>query len=145
MLLELPGLQNEVIKTICESGKKVIIIVLSGSALALGYANDNADAVLEGWYPGSLGGKAIAKILFGDTNPQGKLPVTFYQGTDNLPEFTDYSMKNRTYRYLSEEPLYPFGYGLSYSDFDYSDLKADKLGDTVELTFNITNISNIFD
>lgn len=139
--LELPGLQNEVIKTICESGKKVIIVVLSGSALALGYANDNADAVLEGWYPGSLGGKAIANILFGDTNPQGKLPVTFYQGTDSLPEFTDYSMKNRTYRYLSEEPLYPFGYGLSYSDFDYSDLKVDKLGDTVQLTFNITNNS----
>lgn len=137
--LELPGLQEEVLKVICESGKKVIVVVLSGSALALGYAEEHADAVVEGWYPGSLGGKAIANILFGDVNPQGKLPLTFYKSTDSLPEFTDYSMKNRTYRYMSEEPLYPFGYGLSYTDFEYSNLKVEIEGEDLNLVFDIKN------
>ncbi len=137
--LELPGLQEEVLKVICESGKKVIVVVLSGSALALGYAQEHADAVLEGWYPGSLGGKAISNIIFGEANPQGKLPLTFYKSTDSLPEFTDYSMKNRTYRYLSEEPLYPFGYGLSYTDFEYSDGSVSLSGEDVEVSFKITN------
>lgn len=137
--LELPGLQEEVLKVICESGKKVIVVILSGSALALGYAQEHADAVLEGWYPGSLGGKAIANIIFGEVNPQGKLPLTFYKSTDSLPEFTDYSMKNRTYRYLSEEPLYPFGYGLSYTNFDYSDTTVTNDGDNVIVDFKVTN------
>lgn len=141
--LELPGLQEEVLKVICESGKKVIVVILSGSALALNYAQDKADAVIEGWYPGSLGGKAIANVIFGETNPQGKLPLTFYKSTDSLPEFTDYSMKNRTYRYLNEEPLYPFGYGLSYTSFEYTDAKASELKDTMSVTVVITNTGDM--
>ena len=137
--LLLPGLQQKVLETICESGKPVILVLLCGSALDIRYAQDNANAVVLGWYPGSLGGKAIANVLFGEANPQGKLPVTFYMDTESLPEFTDYSMKNRTYRYMNTKPLYPFGYGLSYSDFEFSDLTLNKAEDTVEVNCTVTN------
>ncbi|MBP5151398.1 MAG: glycoside hydrolase family 3 C-terminal domain-containing protein [Lachnospiraceae bacterium] len=129
--LNLPGLQSEVIKTVVESGKPVVLVVLSGSALDLSYAEENIPAIIQGWYPGAQGGHAIARALFGDVNPEGKLPVTFYRSTEELPEFTDYSMENRTYRYMKQKPLYPFGYGLSYTEFEYSDcaLSADTLTD----------------
>lgn len=114
--LNLPGLQEEVLKELTASGKPVILVLLSGSALAVNYADENIPAILQGWYPGARGGKAIAELLFGEYAPEGKLPVTFYRTTEELPEFTDYSMKDRTYRYMTREALYPFGYGLSYTD-----------------------------
>ncbi len=123
--LELPGLQQKVLETICQSGKPVILILLSGSALAVNWADEHVPAILQGWYPGAQGGLAIADILFGERNPEGKLPVTFYRSTDDLPDFTDYSMKERTYRYMTKEALYPFGYGLSYTDFCCEQVKAD--------------------
>lgn len=115
--LNLPGIQEDVLKVICESGKPVVLILLSGSALAIPWADDHVPAIIQGWYPGALGGKAIASVLFGDYSPEGKLPVTFYRTTEELPEFTDYSMANRTYRYMKNDALYPFGYGLSYTSF----------------------------
>lgn len=114
--LDLPGLQEEVLKELVASGKPVVLVLLSGSALAVNYADEHIPAIVQGWYPGARGGKAIAEILFGEYAPEGKLPVTFYRTSEELPEFTDYSMKNRTYRYMKREALYPFGYGLSYTD-----------------------------
>lgn len=114
--LDLPGLQEEVLKELVATKKPVILVLLSGSALAVNFADENIPAILQGWYPGARGGKAIAEILFGKYAPEGKLPVTFYRTTEELPEFTDYSMKNRTYRYMKNEALYPFGFGLSYTD-----------------------------
>ena len=122
--LELPGLQQHVLETICSFGKPVVLVLLSGSALAVNWADENIPAILQGWYPGAQGGRAIADILFGEKNPEGKLPVTFYRNTADLPEFTDYSMKGRTYRYMQNEALYPFGYGLSYTDFEYSNISV---------------------
>ncbi|MDE7298076.1 MAG: glycoside hydrolase family 3 C-terminal domain-containing protein, partial [Lachnospiraceae bacterium] len=126
--LSLPGLQGEILKTVCESGKPVILVLLAGSALAVTWADesDAVPAIVQGWYPGAQGGRAIAKLLFGEFSPEGKLPVTFYRTTEELPDFTDYSMKNRTYRYMKNEALYPFGYGLSYTSFSCSaDVEVD--------------------
>ena len=122
--LDLPGKQQELLETVYESGKPVVLVLLSGSALAVTWADEHIPAILQGWYPGAQGGKAIAKVLFGDKNPEGRLPVTFYRSTQELPEFTDYSMKGRTYRYMENEALYPFGYGLSYTDFTYDNVKV---------------------
>ena len=122
--LNLPGLQEELLKTICASGKPVVLVLLSGSALAVNWAQEHIPAILQGWYPGSQGGRAIAETLFGECSPEGKLPVTFYRTTEELPDFTDYSMENRTYRYMKHEALYPFGYGLSYTEFELSDVNA---------------------
>lgn len=116
--LDLPGLQQATLEAVASCGKPVILIVLSGSAIAVNWADENANAVIQGWYPGARGGKAIAELLFGEYSPEGKLPVTFYRSLEELPEFEDYSMKGRTYRYMKTEPLYSFGYGLSYTDFD---------------------------
>ncbi|MCI8365239.1 MAG: glycoside hydrolase family 3 protein [Eubacterium sp.] len=115
--LNLPGLQQEVLEELVKSGKPVVLVLLSGSALAVPYADEHVSAILQGWYPGARGGKAIADILFGEYSPEGKLPVTFYRTSEELPDFKDYSMKNRTYRYMENEALYPFGYGLSYTKF----------------------------
>ena len=122
--LNLPGLQEELLKTVCESGKPVILVLMSGSALAINYAVENVPAIIQAWYPGGQGGKAIARTIFGEHSPEGKLPVTFYRDIKDLPEFTNYSMKDRTYRYFKGEPLYPFGYGLSYSSFAISDVSV---------------------
>lgn len=123
--LKLPGLQEEILKAAWESGKPVILILLSGSALAVDWAQEHIPAILQGWYPGSQGGLAIARLLFGERSPEGKLPVTFYHEQEQLPDFEDYSMKGRTYRYMKGEALYPFGYGLSYTSFSYSEAKTD--------------------
>lgn len=131
--LNLPGLQEEVLKVLVETGKPIIMVLLSGSALAVNYADEKIPAILQGWYPGARGGKAIAEILFGEFSPEGKLPVTFYRTTEELPEFTDYSMKNRTYRYMKQEALYPFGYGLSYTDICCTDAKVEKTSDVVNV------------
>ena len=140
--LNLPGLQQHILEEIYACGKPVILILLSGSALAVNWADEHVPAIIQGWYPGAQGGKAIADILFGEKSPEGKLPITFYRSTDELPEFTDYSMKGRTYRYMKSEPLYPFGFGLSYTSFAYSDVKVDKNtldADGVTVTATVTN------
>lgn len=123
--LKFPGLQEEVLKTAYASGKPVVLIVLAGSALDLSWADEHVPAILQGWYPGAQGGRVIAEALFGEFSPEGKLPVTFYRSTEELPAFTDYSMKNRTYRYMKGEALYPFGYGLSYTDIVLEGAKLD--------------------
>ncbi|MDO4326608.1 MAG: glycoside hydrolase family 3 C-terminal domain-containing protein [bacterium] len=120
--LNLPGSQLEILKLAYASGKPVVLILLSGSALAIPWAQEHVSAILTGWYPGAQGGNGIADILFGKKSPEGRLPVTFYKTTEELPSFTDYSMKGRTYRYMEQDALYPFGYGLSYTDFSYSDI-----------------------
>jgi len=120
-----------IVETAAACGKPVILVVLSGSALALDFAAENIPAVIQGWYPGAQGGKAIAQILFGKACPGGKLPLTFYSENNSLPGFTDYSMKNRTYRYMVEDPLYPFGYGLSYTKFEQTPGELRKNGTPV--------------
>lgn len=129
--LNLPGRQQEILEIACSSGKPVVLVVLSGSALAINWADEHVPAIVQGWYPGAQGGKAIARVLFGDKNPEGKMPVTFYRTLEELPAFTDYSMKDRTYRYMKNEALYPFGFGLSYTTFAYSDIEvsSETVGD----------------
>ena len=118
--IELPQAQRDVLRMLHEAGKKVIFINCSGGAIALTPELDTCDAILQWWYAGEMGGAALAEVLFGDQSPSGKLPVTFYKSTDELPDFLDYTMKNRTYRYYTGEALFPFGYGLSYTTFDIS-------------------------
>lgn len=120
--LNLPGKQQQVLETVVASGKPTILVLLSGSALAINWADENVPAILYGGYPGAQGGRAIAKLLFGDNSPEGKLPITFYRSLEELPEFTDYAMKDRTYRYMKQEALYPFGFGLSYTEFELSNV-----------------------
>lgn len=141
--IEIPKVQREMIKALKATGKPVIYVVCTGSALALTWENEQVDAIVNAWYGGQAAGTAVADVLFGDYNPAGRLPVTFYKSTDQLPDFEDYSMKERTYRYMTEEPLYPFGYGLSYTTFVYKNasLSAPKIGknDNVTVTFEIEN------
>ena len=118
--LELPTAQQNLIKELHALGKPVVFVLTSGSAMAINWEEENLPAILSAWYPGQAGGSAVADILFGDYNPSGKLPVTFYKSVTDLPPFEDYHMKGRTYRYFDGEVLYPFGYGLSYTNFSYS-------------------------
>ena len=144
--LKLPGHQEEVLKACVESGKPVVLVLLGGSALAVNYADEHASAILEAWYPGARGGEAVARALFGETNPQGKLPVTFYHSDRDLPEFTDYAMKGRTYRYMEKEALYPFGYGLSYTKFGFKNaaVSANEAGsDGLDVTVDVTNEGSV--
>ncbi|WP_254060169.1 glycoside hydrolase family 3 C-terminal domain-containing protein [Granulicella sp. L56] len=136
--IELPAVQKEMLKAVAATGKPVIVVLMNGSALAVKWAKDNAAAVLEAWYPGEEGGAAIANTLAGDNNPAGRLPITFYTGTKELPPFDDYSMKNRTYRYFTGTTLWGFGYGLSYSKFKWSDVKlsTEKLAAGEPLTLD---------
>ena len=133
--LNYPGLQNEILKAAYESGKPVVLVSLTGSAMDLSWADEHIPAIVQVWYPGSRGGEAVARLLFGECSPEGKLPVTFYRSVEELPEFTDYSMKGRTYRYMEQEALYPFGYGLSYTEFSLSEpeitvYEGDKVSET---------------
>ena len=112
--LQLPKPQRELMERVMEVGKPVIVVLMAGSAIDLCYADEHAQAILQAWYPGAEGGKAIAQLLFGEYAPSGKLPITFYRNLDGMPEFTDYTMKGRTYRYMEGEALYPFGFGLTY-------------------------------
>ena len=111
------------LETVAACGKPVVLVLLSGSALAINWPAEHIPAILYGGYPGAQGGRAIAKLLFGEASPEGKLPITFYKSSEELPEFTDYAMKGRTYRYMEQEALFPFGYGLSYTDFEISNVK----------------------
>jgi beta-glucosidase len=120
--LKLPGLQQRLMEMIVALGKPTVLCVLAGSALDLTWANANVPAILYAWYPGEEGGSALAELLFGDASPAGRLPITFPRSMDDVPAFTSYAMKGRTYRYLEREPLYPFGYGLSYTKFAYRDI-----------------------
>ena len=116
--IELPKAQRETLAMLHQAGKKVIFVNCSGSAMGLLPELESCDAIIQAWYGGELGGQALAEVLFGDYNPSGKLPITFYKSTDDLPDFLDYKMTNRTYRYFTGEPLFPFGYGLSYTNFE---------------------------
>lgn len=131
------------VKALKATGKPVVYVLCTGSALALNWEEANIDAILNAWYGGQEAGTAVADILFGDYNPSGRLPVTFYKSIDQLPDFEDYSMKGRTYRYMTETPLYPFGYGLSYTNFAYRNAKlsSGKIAkdQSVTLTFDIAN------
>jgi beta-glucosidase len=122
--LNIPRIQEDLLRKVMELKKPVVLVLLNGSSIAVNYAKENVPAIVEAWYPGQAGGTAIADVLFGDYNPAGRLPVTFYQSADQLPPFTDYNMKGRTYRYFDGEPLWPFGYGLSYTTFSYRGLEA---------------------
>jgi len=126
--LLLPAPQRRLLERVLEVGKPTVVLLMAGSAIDLSQAQDKADAILLTWYPGAGGGKAVADVLFGKASPSGKLPVTFYhnEALDEMPDFTDYSMKNRTYRYYTGTPLYPFGYGLTYGDAAVTDLTADR-------------------
>lgn len=144
--LDLPKVQEDLIKKIQSLGKPVVLVLFSGSALAVNWENRNVPAILEAWYPGQAGGTAIADVIFGDYNPGGRLPVTFYKSVKDLPPFEDYNMKGRTYRYFDGEPLYQFGYGLSYTTFSYDKLTVDKQCkscDSVELSVDVRNTGKI--
>ena len=141
--IELPQVQRDLLRTLKQAGKRVVFVNCSGSAMALSPEVESCDAILQAWYPGQAGGQAVADVLFGDYNPSGKLPVTFYKNTEQLPPFEDYSMKGRTYRYMREKPLFPFGYGLSYTTFNISGGKlaqsSVKAGEGVGFTVKVQN------
>ena len=144
--LDLPAEEQELLHAVKNTGKPLVLVLMNGSALSVNWADRNANAILEAWYPGEEGGTAIAETLAGVNNPAGRLPVTFYKGVEQLPPFEDYSMKNRTYRYFAGQPLYPFGYGLSYSKFEYSHLTLSKnrlaAGDSLGVSVSVKNRSN---
>ncbi|MGD0037126.1 MAG: glycoside hydrolase family 3 C-terminal domain-containing protein [Bacteroidota bacterium] len=130
--LDLPAVQDKILKRIKSSGKPVVLVLMNGSPLSVNWANEHVDAVVDAWYPGEEGGNAIADVIFGNYNPGGRLPVTFYSSVKDLPLFEDYNMKGRTYRYFEGTPLYEFGYGLSYSAFKYSNIKSPATVKTTE-------------
>ncbi|MFN8207931.1 MAG: xylan 1,4-beta-xylosidase [Bacteroidales bacterium] len=135
--IDLPLVQRNCLKALKSAGKNVVFVNCSGSAIALNPETESCDAILQAWYPGEAGGLAVADVLFGDYNPSGKLPVTFYKSSDQLPDFENYSMKGRTYRYMLD-PLFPFGFGLSYTQFGIGVAKADKKIITPEETMNLS-------
>ncbi len=141
--LKLPGLQQELLETVTAVGKPVVVVLAAGSAIDLSWAHEHTNAVIDVWYPGARGGKAVAEVLFGDYSPCGKLPVTFYKDTDKLPDFCDYSMANRTYRYAKDNIFYPFGYGLSYSNVNFKNAAAGTyncgIKDDVAVSIEVTN------
>ena len=144
--IDLPDLQQDFIKKIAAIGKPTVLVMLNGSAVSINWENEHLPAILEAWYPGQAGGAAIANILFGDYNPAGRLPLTFYKDVADIPDFENYNMDGFTYRYFDGEVLYPFGYGLSYTEFEYSDLSlsADELsassGKDVKIQVQVKNM-----
>jgi len=144
--LDLPGVQEDLLKEIHKTGKPIVLILTSGSALSVNFSKENVPAILQAWYPGEEGGAATADIIFGDYNPSGKLPITFYKSVDQLPAFEDYNMEGRTYRYFKDVPLFPFGHGLSYTRFKYSNLSISSqktnIGDDVEVSVDLENVGN---
>jgi beta-glucosidase len=133
-------------KKLKELGKPMVLVMLNGSALGINWENQSIPAILEAWYPGQAGGTAIADVLFGDYNPAGRLPLTFYKDINDIPAFDDYSMKGKTYRYFKGTPLYDFGFGLSYANFQYSNLEIKETinaGQAVQINVNVTNTSKV--
>jgi beta-glucosidase len=144
--IALPRIQEELLQQLNALGKPIVLVLLNGSALAVNWAAYNIPAIVEAWYPGQAAGAAIADVLFGDYNPSGRLPVTFYKSADQLPSFNDYNMEGRTYKYFSGEPLFPFGYGLSYTNFHYSNLlffHSILTGESLKVSVNVTNTGRI--
>ena len=145
--LDLPKEEEDLLEALKGTGKPLVVVLMNGSALSVNWANEHADAILDAWYSGEEGGTAIAQTLAGVNNPAGRLPVTFYKSVEQLPVFEDYSMKNRTYRYFEGQPLYAFGYGLSYSKFEYSNLKLSttnlKAGDPLSVDADVRNVSQL--
>jgi beta-glucosidase len=145
--LDLPGEQQALLEAVAATGTPVVLVLLNGSALAVNWAQEHVPAILEAWYPGQSGGRAVAEALFGDFNPGGRLPVTFYKSVEQLPPFEDYAMQGRTYRYFEGEPLYPFGFGLSYTSFEYHDLALNfdrmEAPDTLEISCLVRNTGQI--
>lgn len=141
--IELPEIQRQFIQALSNAGKKVIFVNCSGSPIAIEPEVNSCDAILQAWYPGQSGGKAVADVLFGDYNPSGRLPVTFYKNISQLPDFENYDMKGRTYRYMEEDPLFVFGYGLSYTTFQYGNPTTNKntikAGESVTLKIPVSN------
>jgi len=141
--LNLPAEEEALLGALKGTGKPLVVVLMNGSALAVNWANDHANAILDAWYSGEEGGTAIAETLAGINNPAGRLPVTFYKGTEQLPEFEDYNMKNRTYRYFTGEPLYGFGHGLSYTTFEYSGMKLSnpqlQAGNPLDIEVDVRN------
>ena len=145
--IDLPQPEEALVEAVASAGKPLVVVLMNGSALAVNWINQHANAVVEAWYSGEEGGAAIASTLSGHNNPAGRLPVTFYQGVSQLPNFEDYSMANRTYRYFTGKPLYPFGYGLSYTTFGYSELSMRELsvnaGDPVTASVTVKNTGKL--
>ncbi|MBN2501192.1 MAG: glycoside hydrolase family 3 C-terminal domain-containing protein [Anaerolineales bacterium] len=145
--LGLPRIQENLLKAIHATGTPVVLVLLNGSPVSVPWAQENVSAILEAWYPGQAGGTAIAEVLFGDYNPAGRLPLTIYKSVADLPDFRDYDMQGRTYRYFEGEPLYAFGYGLSYAEFVYSNLVVErteiKADDTVSVSVAVKNVSDV--
>lgn len=143
--LDLPKAQDYILKELYKTGKPIVLVLMSGSALSVNWAKGNLPAIVESWYGGEEAGNAIASVLFGDYNPAGRLPVTFYKSAGDLPSFTDYAMEGRTYRYFRGEPLYPFGFGLSYTTFSYNNLSLPAetqyicTADSIPVSFSLTN------
>lgn len=148
--INLPGKQQELLEAIYSAGKPVVLVLLNGSAVSINWSEKNIPAIVEAWYPGQAGGDAIADVLFGDFNPAGRLPITFPKSLEQLPPFDDYNMngeKGRTYKYMKEEPLYPFGFGLSYTSFEYSNIslssKTIKENESLKISVDVKNIGRI--
>ncbi len=141
--VELPAIQKKMIEALHATGKPVVLVLMTGSALGVSWAQEHLPAIVLAWYPGQQGGNALADVLFGDDSPAGRLPVTFYRSVDQLPPFTDYGMEGKTYRYFRGEPLYPFGHGLSYTRFEYSGLQFSRVrlgeGDRLEVSLAVKN------
>ncbi|TBN05450.1 glucan 1,4-alpha-glucosidase [Hyunsoonleella flava] len=143
---KLPKTQTDLIKKIQSLGKPTILVLLNGSALSINWENENVPAIIEAWYPGQAGGTAIADVIFGDYNPAGRLPVTFYKSINDIPAFSDYDMKGKTYRYFKGDPLYEFGYGLSYTKFKYDNFKAPKnleAGNDFTVEVEVENVGSL--
>jgi beta-glucosidase len=145
--IDLPQPEGDLVEAVAATGKPLAVVLMNGSALAVNWIDQHANAILEAWYPGEEGGAAVAETLSGKNNPAGRLPVTFYTGVDQLPNFEDYGMANRTYRYFEGKPLYPFGYGLSYTKFSYSDLRVPEqavaAGQPVGADVTVTNTGKV--
>ncbi|NJM79649.1 MAG: hypothetical protein HC854_08630 [Flavobacterium sp.] len=146
MEIKLPASQTRLMQKIKALGKPMVLVMLNGSAVAINWENDNIPAIVEAWYPGQAGGTAIADVLFGDYNPSGRLPLTFYKDIKDIPAFNDYSMKGKTYRYFNGTPLYDFGFGLSYASFEYSNLvlkEENNANEEIKITVDVTNTGKI--
>jgi beta-glucosidase len=145
--LQMPEPEENLVQAVAATGKPLVVVLMNGSALAVNWEKAHANAILEAWYSGEEGGAAIADTLSGKNDPAGRLPVTFYKDVHQLPNFEDYSMQGRTYRYFEGEPLWPFGYGLSYTTFKYSDLTLPvapiNAGDPLDLSVTVTNTGKV--
>lgn len=145
--LDLPGVQEDLLKELKDTGKPIVLVLLNGSPLTINWAKENIPAIIEAWYPGEEGGTAVADIIFGDYSPAGRLPVTFVKSLDDIPPFEDYNMSGRTYRYMEKEPLYPFGFGLSFAEFEYDNLwlSSEKISvdDAIDIYVDVKNVGHV--